>query len=492
MADPIPIQLGRGTNKGRHEQEGVASLVNCYVERLGEGGKVEWPIYAINGFDSFATLGATDAADVRAMLALDTQVLVVAGSVLYSTNEAGTPVTTVGGVLSDGFVTMARNRRSPNPQVVIVCDGLWFLYEGGSVSQGSDTDLPAPIAVVEIDGYFVFLISDGRWFISGIDDTTVDGLDFTEAQSSPDRNVMAAVRGRELIIMGERSLEFYVDNAGSEDFPFTRIQTASIGCFSAGSVQKIIAQAGSAVDTVIWAATDNKGSYAGILVLDGYSGRKISTPEVDRLILAEPSPASIRSMSWTEDGHAFYAISGTSFTKVFDTMFLGSPEAGWHDRKSYGLDRWRAQCHAQIGQTHIFGDYATNKLYKSNRATYSEPTSPIVAEVVTPPVHMFPHPFVVDALYIDALTGVGVNSATESDADPQLMLDYSDDGGATFGGERMVDLGADAQRHVSIRETEFGMFGANGVSFRMRCSAAVAKGLLGASIVARKLGMRAA
>ena len=492
MAEPIPIQLGRGTNKGRHGQEGAAALVNCYVERLGEAGKVEWPIYAINGFDSFATLGGSSTADVRAMLALDTLVLVVAGTGLYSTNESGSPVNTVGGVLSDGFVTMARNRRSPNPQVVIVCSGLWFVYQNGVVAQGSDTDLPPPSVVVEIDGFFVFLISDGRWFISAIDDTTIDALDFTEAQSSPDENVMAAVRGRELIIMGKRSLEFYVDNAGSEDFPFTRIQTASIGCFAAGSVQKVIAQAGSAVDTVIWAATDHKGSYAGIMVLDGYSGRKISTPEVDRLILAETSPSSIRSMSWTEDGHAFYAISGTNFTKVFDTMFLGSPEAGWHDRKSYGLTRWRAQCHAQIGQTHIFGDYATNKLYKSNKATYSEPAGPIVSEVVTPPVHMFPHPFVLDALYIDALTGVGINSTTASDASPKLMLDYSDDGGASFGGERMVDLGADAQRHVSIRETEFGLFGANGVSFRMRCSAAVVKGLLGASVMVRKLGTRAA
>jgi hypothetical protein len=100
---------------------------------------------------------------------------------------------------------------------------------------------------------------------------------------------------------------------------------------------------------------------------------------------------------------------------------------------------------------------------------------------------MFPFSFIVDALYIDALTGVGVNSDTDSDANPQLMIDYSDDGGATFGGERQVDLGADGQRYVTISERGFGKFGVNGVSFGLSCTAAVVKGLLDASIDARQL-----
>lgn len=481
MADPVPIQLGRGSNKGRHGQEGIASFVNCYVEKLGEGGKIEWPIYAINGLENFATL--TSGAETRAMLNVDDTLLVVSGRYLFSTSAAGTPVTLVGGIPSDGFVTMARNRRTPNPDVVIVCDGQYFIYSGGALAVGADPDLPPPIAVVEVDGYFVFLITDGRWFLSGIDDTSIDGLDFTEAQSSPDQNVMAAVRGRELIIMGSKSLEFYVDNGGT-DFPFSRVQTARIGCYAAGSVQQIILQpqSGSAVDSVIWAATDSEGTYNGIRVLDGYSGTRISTPEVDRLVRAEADPASLRSMSWTEGEHSFYCIWGASFSMCWD-----SGTAQWHSRESYGLDRWRAQCHAQIGQDHIFGDHASGLLYRSNPDVFDEAGALILMEVVTPPVHMFPNPFAIDALLIDALTGVGVNSAVDADANPQMMLDYSDDGGASFGGLRMVDLGADAQRHIGIKELTFGRFDQNGVSFRLRVSARVVKGLLGASVVARKL-----
>ncbi len=300
---------------------------------------------------------------------------------------------------------------------------------------------------------------------------------------------MVAVRGRELIIFGERSTEFEADNSASADFPFSRTQTARIGCYAAGSVQQIVLQPqnGSALDSVIWAATDSEGTYNGIRVLDGYSGTRISTPEVDRLVRAEPDPASLRSMAWTEDGHAFYAISGTNFTKVFDTAFIGQPDAGWHDRASAGLPRWRAQCHAQIGQTHLFGDYADNLLYRSNPDTFDEVGDPIVTEVVTPPVHNNATPFVLDTLFIDALTGVGVNSSEDEDANPKLMLDYTDDGGASFGGLRELDLGADGQRHVQLKETDFGEFDANGLSLRLRCSARVVKGLMGASVVVRKL-----
>lgn len=482
MAEPVPISLGRGSNKGRHGQEGLASFVNCYAEKLGEGGKAEWPIYAINGLDDFATL--TNGGAARATLALDSLVLVVSGRLLFSTNIGGSPVTTVGGIPSDGFVTMARNRRTPNPDVVIVCDGQYFLYSGGSLTQGADPDLPPPIVVVETAGFFVFLIADGRWYISGIDDVSVDGLEFSEAQFSPDANVMGAVRGQELIIMGQRSLQFYVKNSGTGDFPFDLLQTASIGCYAAGSVQKITLQpqAGTAHDSVIWAGTDFKGAFSGVMVLDGYMGTKISTPEVDRLIRAETDPTQLRSMAWTEDEHSFYCISGTAFSMCWD-----SGTSQWHARKSFGLERWRAQCHAQIGQTHLFGDYADGLLYRSDPDLFEEVGEVIVMELVTPPITMGANPFVLDDLFIDALTGVGVNSSVDADANPMLLLDYTDDGGASFGGLREIALGAAAQRHVSLKESDFGRFEVNGASLRLRCSARVVKGLLGASVVARKL-----
>ena len=482
MGAPLPISLGTGSNKGRYGQDGVAEFVNCYAEQLGEGGKVQFPIYAINGKEQFATLPL--GGGIRAMLTVDNTLLALSGRILFKTDAYANSITAVGGIPSDGFVTMARNRQSPNPQVVIVCDGAWFVYQAGVLTPGNDSDLPAPICVVEFNGYFVFLIADGRWFISGVDNTEIDGLDFTTANISPDQNVMAGVRGRELVIFGKNSTQFYVEG-GSGDFPFSLVQAISIGCYAAGSVAKIILQPGgnSATDSLIWAATDHKGGYAGLMVLSGYSGQKISTPEIDQLIIAEADPTAIRAFAWTEDGHSFYCINGTSFSRCWD-----SNTGKWHTLKSSGLNRWRMSCHAQINQEHIFGDYAANLLYRSTASLYTENGNPIIAQVVTPPVHMFPSSFKVNTFWLDVLTGVGVTGGADQDSSPQFMLDYSDDGGATFGGLRHVNLGSDAQRYVSCDERGFGRFGPNGVSFRMTFSAAVAKGLMQASIDATKLG----
>lgn len=481
MGEPIPISLGTGSNKGRYGQEGVAEFVNCYIEQLGEGGKVQYPIYAINGKSSFSTL--TSGGSVRAMLALENALLALAGRILFRTDTAGGNVTAIGGIPSDGFVTMARNRQSPNPQVVIVCDGAWFVYQNGTLSTGSDSDLPPPICVVEHNGYFVFPIADGRWFISGVDSTDIDGLDFTSANASADQNVMAGTRGRELVIFGRQSMQFYVDGAAG-DFPFSLVQTASLGCYAAGSVSKIILQPGqgTAADSLIWASTDHKGGYNGVRVMSGYSGDKISTPEIDKLLTEEADPNAIRSFAWTENGHSFYCINGSNWSRCWD-----GTTGKWHTLKSYGLDRWRFSCHAQVGQTHVFGHYNSNTLLQSDPDVFTEDGDPIVAQIVTPPVHMFPSAFRVNTFYLDALTGVGTVGGDSQDDAPEFILDYSDDGGATFGGARQVNLGAAAQRYVSIDERGFGRFGPNGVSFRMTFSAAVAKGVMQAAIDAQRL-----
>jgi hypothetical protein len=138
----VPISFGRGSNKGRFGQIGQCSHVNAYVEDLGEAGKTPYSAVCINGMDTFTALAGSDGVD--AMLPLDSLCLVLAGTSLSTINVGGVE-TFVGGIPSHGFTTMARNRLTPNPQVSIVRDGLVFIYEGGTVSQLDDPDLPPPV-----------------------------------------------------------------------------------------------------------------------------------------------------------------------------------------------------------------------------------------------------------------------------------------------------------------------------------------------------------
>lgn len=481
MGQPIPISLAKGSGAGRYPQLGIAKLTNAYIEQMGEMGKVPFSIIAMNGLLEWGQLPAADGG-VRAMLALDTELLTVAGRQFYRSNASGGAAQLVGGIPVDGTVTMAANRASPR-DVAIVVDGLYFLYEeGGSVAAGADPDLPPPIAVTEISGYFVFAIADGRFFIAGPDAVGVDGLDFASAESNADRNVMVATRGRELVIFGAASAEFWTES-GAADFPFSRVQVIDIGCYAAESVANVLVlrEGVAANDTLIWAASDHKGAYAAIVMLDGYAAGPVSNHEIDRLIRDEPNPSDIRAYSWVEDGHSFYAISGTSFTKVLDTGTMT-----WHDRKSFGRSRWRPAEHATFSRMNIFGDLETNQLYRSIPELYEEDGDRIRCEVIIPAIHMFPKRFKVGAIYVDALTGVGLNT-DDDDADPKLMLAVSRDAGASWGPERMCSLGRLAQRQVRIKERTFGNFDHNGMTLRLACTAKVAKAIQGVAIEADPL-----
>jgi hypothetical protein len=474
MGEATPVSFGRGSNKGRFGQIGQCSHVNAYVEDVGEAGKTSYSAVCINGQDVFATLSG--AAGIDTMLPLDSLLLAMAGHSLFSVNAAG-GYTLVGGIPSDGFLTMARNRLTPSPQVALVRDGLAFVYSAGTLAQLLDSDLPPPIFVFELQGYFIFLIADGRWFLAGPNNASVDPLDFAEAEAGPDGLVGGVARGRTGIFFGAQTTEFWDPN-GDVTFPFAFTTAINFGCYAAGSIAKLPvmrggqAQGSSIDDTVVFAATDHAGAYYGIATLNGYTPSLISTPEVDRAVQSEPDPTSIRSMGFTENGRPVYIISGTSFTYSYD----GKSQT-WQQRKSKGLDRWRPSCHAQFAGKVLFGSSVAAVIYRSDRSLDDEAGDPIVWQIQTPSIHMWPRGFTVKTLWADMITGVGKNSGIDADDTPEVIIDYSKDGGDSWGAESRHSLGTMAQRYVRVKRRGMGRFDHNGMTLRLTCSARVARGL---------------
>lgn len=437
MADLVPLALTTTTKRSRYRQEGDARLVNAYVEQIGEEGKHPWVVYSQDGLASFATL--INGADVRAMLTVGTTLYVVSGRQVYAVDGSGS-ATLLGSIATDGLVTMAANRAA-TPQIAIVCGGLYYLIQNNVLTQIADPDLPAPLYVFEVDGYFVFVIADGRFFISGINDgTTIDGLDFAKAEALSDPLNAGATRGRDIALFGTRSTEFWQNDGGS-DFPFSRGQIMNIGCYAAGSVAECTAVInGATIDTIAWAATDEQGGFLGVMLLNGYSGQKISNHDLDRLIRDDPEPQNIRGFSWSQGGHVFYCITGTSYSYVYDTV-----TATWHEAESYGLSRARLSCHAQFGSRHIFGDYDANRLYRMTPTATDEAGSPIVAKVQCPPVHAFPYRVQHHAVHVDVVLDDN-QAGWNHDSNPKLMVDWSDDGGFNWSTQREVDLGPQGER----------------------------------------------
>jgi hypothetical protein len=472
-----PISLGVRSNPGRYGQDSATRLVNCYSEDAGEEGRIQFPVYAADGYSTFGSTATNDG--VRAMIAISsTAAYAVVGRGVYKIDNDGV-VTSLGGIDSDGLTFMARNRASP-AQVVLTCGGLVYSIESDVLTQISDIDLPAPNSVTNLDGYFVFTIEDGRFFLSGIDDVTIDSGDFSVAEASPDGLLVCKRRGRELVLFGPQSMEFHI-NTGNADFPFERQQAVDIGCYAAGSATEVTFIRGeSTTDTIIWAATDQQGAYAGVMMLNGYTGVKISTHAVDRAIRDEGSDTdNILGFTWSAGGHTFYAVVGNTFSWVYDTV-----TGQWHERESYGLDRWRVATCVTFAGKNILGDYASGNFYEMDHETYTEAGEPLVMKVIPPTVHAWPRPIRISALHVDTIPGVGINSSNDGDANPKIMLDQSNDNGKTWSQipQRTATIGAIGQYKTRAKFNRLGQTKEDGRTFRISCAAAVAKAITGLAI----------
>jgi len=359
--DWTPISLGLQSNPGRDAQAGDTRLINCYVESAGNEGKTQAPVYACDGYRAFCTLAAAGVSAPRAALALsDTALYVVAGTRLVKINAAGVE-TAIGGTLpASGLVTMARNRREPNAQIGISVGGQFWVCENDVLTQVNLAPLgsTALVSVTALDGYFVLFFDNGEVFSSDIDASTIDPLDFTKAESSPDGGVVSKSRGRELVLFGSASTEWYT-NAGGANFPFERTSTSGFGCYAAGSAVNVLHIGQTVVDTIAFAATDALGAYAGICILDGYGATKISTPEVDRSIASEPDRSAIKAFCYSRDGHTFYTVSTSTATWSYDHA-----TGLWHERQSSGATTWNAAIAVTFGSKIIVGHRTLAKLFE--------------------------------------------------------------------------------------------------------------------------------
>lgn len=340
---------------------------------------------------------------------------------------------------SSGYVSMADN----GTYVVFVdgTDGYTWNMSTDTYAEITDPDWPGADLVTYQDGYFIFNEPESQnWFISGINDITIDPLDFAPAEGNPDNVVGVISANQNVYVFGDKSLEVFY-NSGDADFPFTRIQGAvvDIGCSAPFSIAKISG-------LVFFLGGDANGT--GIIYQsEGYHPRRISTSSIEAVIkdMSAENIASSKGWTYQKGGHVFYCLNltGTRSTWVYDatTQF-------WHERTYtdlWFLDRHRADNHSVAYGISVVGDYSNGNIYELDPDTYyDEVTDGVhtaIARIRTAPHLTKGLKFVRhNSFELDLETGVGL-SGTSQGSDPQAMLRWSDDGGHTWSNEYWVAIG---------------------------------------------------
>ena len=415
------------------------TCVNLYLEPGAPGSKARAMLLGTPGLRLFTTL--TGPGGVRGLYtASGGRCFAVCGLHLYELVAGGT-ATLRGTLATDtGPVDMADNGVE-----LIVVDGTAAGYlltlSGNAFAAISASGFAGSSRVAFLDGYFV-LARPGtqQCYVSGLyAGGTYDATDFASAESVPDQILALAVQRRELLLLGPRSGELWF-NAGTPDFPLAPIQGTAfpLGIAAAYSVH--------ALDTFYWLTQDADGQ--GMVVrLQGYQPERISTHAIEYAINGYSRIDDAIAYGYQEEGHAFYCLS---FPTGNATWCYDAATRLWHARADLDsatglLTRHRAQHHCYAFHTHLVGGEDDGRVYVSDLATYTNDTDPLVRRRTAPHLHQDRRLLYHSVFEVDVQAGVGLDGGVVPGTDPQILLQWSDDGGQTWSTERAASLGPQGQ-----------------------------------------------
>jgi len=412
--------------------------VNLYPVKSGSGtAKNIVGLQGTPGLEEFITFPVSP---IRGLWEVDAsdRYFAVSGDKLYEIFsdatyiERGTLLTSIGTVsISDNGLQLCIVD-GDNGYILTLATNVFGQIVSGSW-RGSNT-------VAFLHGYFMWAEPDTQVFYwSAINDGyTIDPLDFASAEGSPDNIVAIKTVHEQFWMFGTASIEVFYDSGASPD-PFARIQGVFIeyGCAAPQSVAK-------GANTVFWLGNDSQGS--GIVFMaNGYQPQRISTHAVEYAIQGYDNISDAVGYTYQEDGHYFYVLN---FNSANTTWVYDVELAEWHERAYFSngqYSRHRANNHIHAFSTsgiHLVGDYELGILYRQSLDIYDDNGQPKRWMRTCPHLADTLEFIYYNKLQIDMITGTGLITGAEEDMTPQIMLQWSDDGGYTWSNEYWVTTGA--------------------------------------------------
>lgn len=471
----VEIVFPTSTAPGARPGEGSGRLINCYAEKLDTGARATFARRRTPGLRRLVT---GDHVGCRGLHYQNGVLYVAQAERLSKVTFDGTDyaIDDLGELPGTKRVTFAHNNKAPIPDILVTTeDDTFEVTSSGAPTSLSDADLPQALSVDFLDGYFVFAIRDGRFFVSGINDVTVNALDFAKAESRPGGLYRAIGFAEQLVLLGPNVLEFWQNTGNATGSPFSRASTFPLGLASPFAV------AGNefGFPSLVFVASDN-----GVYRLDGgYSPRKISPPDLDRLIAAVVDKETIDVTVSVTPGHIWATVTGPAFSWTCDLT-----TGFWHERKSYGMANWRGLCAVEAFGGWVVGDRVTGDVWLLDDTYQREGDEPLVISLLSLPAGAFPNRVAIPRADFDVIVGQGLVTGQEPiETSPVCMISWSDDGGNTFSTPLERSLGALANHKTRVSVNRTGMAEPTGRVWKIDVSDPVYTSWLGGQMAGEAL-----
>ena len=366
--------------------------------------------------------------------------LVAYGNYLYAVARRGSQAV-LWRIASDGtkaeLGTITTSASGPAWQVynstqLCICDGVsGYVYtpSTGLFAQISDADFPGGGGVAYQDGYGLFFQPSSKmWFNTGLNDfTNINALDFYTKESKPSNIVSIMSYMREVWVFGVDGTEVWYNAGGDNSSPlnptFARNTGGVVeyGCGAARSPSNLDGMA------AVWLS--DKGQ---LLMASGYMAQPISTQMFTRAVQGMALYSDARAFSYRDSERVFYQISFPTGdqTWVYDaTMKLFHKRSSWKSGGGYG--RHRANCYAWLGSKHYVGDYENGKVYEMSTGYYSDAGNAIRRRAYSQEIDGGLSRISFPSVQVIVEPGVGLVGGS----DPQVILEFSGDGGNNWSNE---------------------------------------------------------
>lgn len=399
-----PVNLLGGFNRDDSYAWSVQDVCNWLPTVADQTGtRTQFKLRTPPGLKPMQSVGV---GPIRGIHNCEGRLFVVSGQMLYEIRANGDAVSrgTVPGV---SRVRMAHNQIKNGNQLAIANGQSGYIYNTATLAFTRITDegFPGAIDVAFIDGYLFWIEPFGRfWLHSDLaDGLSYNTLDRGEAEAQPDRIVGTAVSQGEVVVFGERTVDFFYNTGGATGTFQSKGNTCDVGCASLHTIQNLD-------NSVMWLGNDGV-----IYRLDGYRAVPISTRAVEKTIAAYDWKNAF-AFTWEDQGHKVYYITFPDGETFGYDVVVGM----WHRRESLGFKRWRLNGCVSWGRKWVATDFQNGQLWTLDWDYYLEGDKEFVSELTTGILHDNGNPISINELELKFHTG-GVPTVPEY-SEPTTLL----------------------------------------------------------------------
>jgi len=428
------LQIALNSARGRAQSLTSERLVNMFAEKAPEGAEAPVTVHGAPGMVTFAD---TAGGACRGLRSVSGVMYAVNGTNLYRIGSDGTASASLGTVPGTALVSM-----DTDGDILVVVtnpDAYTYTVSTATFAQIVDAAYGGAHSVIWMNQMFIFASATGHFVGATGGLLPFDPLLAASAEYAPDDIVGIARDHNEFLIYGQSTLESWqiVTVASATDYPLEAISGAIAEKGLAGP--RAIVQLDN---TTVW--LDQHGIVRRLA--GGYVPERISTEAIEHQ-LSSATLSTAEMLVYVIEGHECFALNTDVGTYVWDAN-----TRLWHERESYGVSRWKAQCSVFAYGAWYVGSNADGVISRLDLDTHDENGDELIASMVFPPIVFGRDRFTVNMLELACDVGVGSVSV-----DPVVQLRLSRDG-QDWGNGLQRGLGKSGERTKRVNWSRLGQW----------------------------------